>query len=134
MSKRWFNNFLAVCTVVLMCVGLLVLGGCGGPKGLLIEVTTDSGGNKEVMVETDFQIQDGFKLTRNIQTGEYEVELGSATTKDVDTGVVLQMFQMMQSMLMEMRFGAASTNYIPMSPYVSPIPVGVPVPIDASEH
>lgn len=28
MSKRWFNNFLAVCVVALFCTALLSLGGC----------------------------------------------------------------------------------------------------------
>lgn len=115
MSKRWLNNFCAVCVVILFFVVLLVTAGCGGGKGLKIDVQVD-GTDKKVTLETDYQIENGLKITRNIKTGEYEIVLGSATTKDAETGLLSQVFGMMQ-MMMYQNMG------IPM-----PVPQATPVP------
>jgi len=40
MSKRWFYNFLAACLVVLYCIVLLLVAGCGTVH---IESTPDGG-------------------------------------------------------------------------------------------
>jgi hypothetical protein len=70
---------------------LLLLTGCAG-KGLKVELEVDG---KKVLVETDYQIENGFTMKRNIETGYYEIELGSATTKDADTNLMMMMFQML---------------------------------------
>ena len=99
MSKRWFNNFLAVCTVVLIWAAMLVLGGCAG-KGLQVEVETSGEGanaTKSVTVDTDYQVENGFTMERD---GDgYKIDLGSATTKDAEAGVMIEMLGMFRAML-----------------------------------
>ncbi len=90
--------------LIVLLFGLIMMacGGCAGGKGLRIEVDTEgpeANQTKHVKLETDYQIENGFELRRNIKTGDYEIILGSATTKDADSGVwilISQMLQMMQ--------------------------------------
>ena len=82
---------------LMVMLALMLLTGCAG-KGLLLDVKTE-GNNKDVRVSTDYQIENGFKMTRNIQTGEYEIELGSATTKDAEMGVIVELLRMVQALM-----------------------------------
>lgn len=103
MSERWLRNFLAVCFVVLFWAALLLIAGCAGPA-LKLEVESDKGSqSKTVMLETRYELENGGKFYRNPETGELTVELGSATTGDMDAGMwsfLLQMLQMMQATYM----------------------------------
>lgn len=101
MNKRWLSNFCAVCVVLLIWAAILATAGCGG-KGLRVDVrTTGTGINttKDVSLSTDYQIENGFKMTRNVKTGDYEIDLGSATTKDAQMGFMTEMMRMMQGMM-----------------------------------
>lgn len=98
MNKRWFRNFCAACVMMLFFAILLVTAGCGGGKGLKIDVQVD-GTDKKVTLETDYQIENGLKITRNITTGEYEIALGSATTKDAEMGFMVEMMRMLMGMV-----------------------------------
>lgn len=100
MSKRWFRNFVAICIVILFWALLFVISGCAGPA-LKLEVEADKGTqSRTVMLETRYELENGGKFYRNPQTGELTVELGSATTKELDASMwsfMLQMLQMMQA-------------------------------------
>ena len=89
--------------LLIVLIAMFVLSGCAG-KGLKVEVEID-GNNKTVNVETDYQIENGFKMTRNTKTGEYDIEFGSATTKDAETGFMIDMFKIMQDMMMRQALG-----------------------------
>jgi hypothetical protein len=98
------RNLLAVLMVILWVSLMFVLAGCAG-KGLRLEVETEGGATqtKKVKLLTDYQIENGLHIKRNTETGDYEIELGSATTKDADPGLWMlmsQMLQMMQAVLM----------------------------------
>ena len=99
MSKRWFNNFLAVCFLVLFWAALFLLAGCAG-EGLKVNVETSGEGanaTKSVQVDTDYQVENGFTMERD---GDgYKIELGSATTKDAEAGVMVEMLSMFRAML-----------------------------------
>jgi len=89
---------------VVWFIAAMWLSGCAG-KGLKLEVHTTGPNNetKDVKVETDYQVENGFNLKRNTETGDYEIDLGSATTKDADPGMWMfmnTMLQMMQSVIM----------------------------------
>lgn len=96
MNERTRNNYITILLVFLwICIGL-AMASCAG-KGLQIEYTDDEG--KEVSILTDYQVENGFFMKRG--SDGYEIELGSATTKDADVAVINQMLQMMQSMWMQ---------------------------------
>jgi len=87
--------------LILSAIYLTSLTGCGG-KGLKIEVETSGigdGAEKHVTLSTDYQIENGFTMKRNIKTGEYDIELGSATTKDAEMGFMVQMMQLLMSVI-----------------------------------
>jgi len=86
--------------IAMFIILVLLSTGCAG-KGLKIEVETEGPGanqTKKVKIETDYQVENGFKLTRNTVTGDYEIDLGSATTKDADAGVFMLLSQMLEMM------------------------------------
>ena len=103
MSKRWFNNFLAVCTVVLIWAAMLVLGGCAG-QGVKLDVETSGTpcGTKKVKFSTDYQVEQ-LEIGRTIEGGGtdsagsegcgggYTVTLGKGTTKDAEFGVISEL-------------------------------------------
>ena len=82
-------------TMLLMVMVVLFLYGCAG-KGLKVEVETPE---KKIHMTTDYQIENGFKMSRNMETGEYEIELGSATTKDAEMGVIVELLRMVQQLM-----------------------------------
>ena len=113
MSKRWFNNFCAVCFVVLMCAVMLGINGCAGEGVRLdLEVESTTCGNKTVTFSTDYQVED-LKITRDIDGGGddngcgggYTIELGKGTTKDTETSFMIVMFRMTQQMLLQQMLG-----------------------------
>ena len=80
--------------IVFGLVPFVSISGCAafGGKGFRIEVETEGPGvhqSKSVKMRTDYQIENGLSVKRNAKTGEYEIELGSATTKDADAGVFM---------------------------------------------
>jgi hypothetical protein len=86
----------------LIVIGVLVVilgltSGCAmfGGDGLRLNVETPE---KTVSLDVDYQIENGLKLIRT-EAGEYEIELGSATTKDAEMGVVIELLRMMQAMM-----------------------------------
>lgn len=83
--------FVWVCALIVV----FMLSGCAG-KGLEVDYV-DTGG-KNVSISTDYQIENGFTMERD---GEgYKIELGSATTKDAEMGVVVELLRMMQQMML----------------------------------
>ena len=110
MNRRWFNNFCAVCIVVLFMAVLLVTAGCAG-QGVKLDVETSSPtcGSKHVTFSTDYQVEQ-LEIGRTIEgggTGEnstegcgggYTVSLGKGTTKDAEMGLILEMFKMVAGM------------------------------------
>jgi hypothetical protein len=110
MSKRWLNNFIAVCVVILFCAVLLVTAGCAG-QGVKLDVETanDKCGTKKVKFSTDYQVEQ-LEIGRTIEGGGtdgdgsegcgggYTVTLGKGTTKDAETGLILEMFRMVAGM------------------------------------
>jgi hypothetical protein len=98
MDELSWPKTLVLCLVIIVMTLLAVfLTGCAG-QGLKMEVVTP---DKEISLKTDYQIENGFKMTRNTETGEYEIELGSATTKDAEMGVIIEMLRMMQTLWMQ---------------------------------
>jgi hypothetical protein len=99
MSTRLRNNLLATLFVVVVLALLVVLGGCAG-EGLKINVETSGEGvnaTKSVQVNTDYQVENGFTMERD---GDgYKIELGSATTKDAETGVMIELLRMVQGLM-----------------------------------
>ena len=117
MIKSFFYETVMPLILICACVAIIVLAlaGCAG-KGLRVEVATEGPGanqSKSVKILTDYQIENGFFLRRNTETGEYEIELGSATTKDADAGVFMLISQMLEMMRSFMVPGAVS---IPPTP------------------
>ncbi len=113
--------------MIILLVGLIMAActGCAG-KGLKIEVDTEGPGanqTKHVKIMTDYQIENGFELVRNTITGDYEISLGSATTKDADSGVWMLMSQMLQMLQGYMVPGGALAT--PPAP-IPPAPDSVP--------
>ncbi len=120
MSKREKRYTACASIMTILLVGLIMMAcsGCAGGKGLRIEVDTEGPAadqSKSVKLETDYQIENGFELRRNTKTGDYEIILGSATTKDADSGVWMMMSQMLQ-MLQGYMIPAASPPPIPPAP------------------
>jgi hypothetical protein len=98
MTKTERNNTIAILLVVLLWILLaavaLGLGGCAG-QGMKLHVQTVGDESKVVDFQTDYQIENGFHMTRNVESGEYEINLGSATTKDTDAGLYQFMSQLL---------------------------------------
>jgi hypothetical protein len=115
MKYQGYRNTLAVLiTIGILAIMFAALAGCAG-KGLRVDVKTTGGSDptKDVKLSTDYQIENGFKMTRNTITGDYEIELGSATTKDADPA----MWQFMNSLLQMMR-----AIMLPGVPIAAPTP------------
>ena len=75
---------------------LIIIPGCAG-NGIKLDIKTE---DKEIKFKTDYQVENGLRLVRT-EGGEYDIELGSATTKDQDATMwafMLQIMTMMQSM------------------------------------
>jgi len=98
-QRRWFTNFCAVCIVILIWMAVLLTMGCAG-KGLKVDVQTSGEGanaEKRVQLTTDYQIENGFKMERD---GDgYKIDLGSATTKDAEVGLMTEMLSMIRMLL-----------------------------------
>jgi len=109
-AHRLRNNLLALLLVVLYLAIMLLLGGCAG-KGIKLDLTTP---DKTFSLKTDYQIENGLKIHRNMDTGEYDIELGSATTKDTEAGLYMLVAQMM--------------NMLAASAGLQPQPVQAPAP------
>jgi hypothetical protein len=98
MTKQTRNNLIAALVTVLMW-GLMLAGtlgssGCAG-QGLVVEYADGNG--KEVIVDTDYQVENGFTMERD---GDgYRIELGSATTKDAELGLVTELVRAMREIL-----------------------------------
>lgn len=111
MSKRWLNNFIAVCVVVLYMALLLVTAGCSG-QGVKLDVETsnDKCGTKNVKFSTDYQVKQ-LEIGRTIEGGGtdgggsegcgggYTVTLGEGTTKDAEMGFMVEMMRMMMGVV-----------------------------------
>ena len=99
MSKRWLNNFIAICVVLLFWMMIFMTAGCAG-KGLKVDVQTSGEGaneTKSVKLTTDYQIENGFKMERD---GDgYKIDLGSATTKDAEVGIMIELLRMVQTLI-----------------------------------
>jgi len=99
MSNRLRNNLLATLFVLVALIAMVFLAGCAG-KGLQVEVETSGEGanaSKKVTVDTDYQVENGFTMERD---GDgYKIDLGSATTKDAEAGVLIEMLGMFRAML-----------------------------------
>ena len=57
--------------------------------------------DKTIAFRTDYQIENGLRLVRTDE-GEYDIELGSATTKDAEMGFMVEMMRMMMAMMATM--------------------------------
>ncbi len=107
MSRRWFNNFMAACFVILFLTALVFLSGCSG-QGVRLDVeTTDTPcGDKKVTFSTDYQVEE-LEIGREIAGGDegggcgggYTVSLGKGTTKDAEVGMMLEMLRMILTMV-----------------------------------
>jgi hypothetical protein len=76
--------------ITILGLVLVVLCGCAG-KGLKIDYVDPSG--KNVTISTDYQVENGFTMERD---GEgYKIDLGSATTKDAEMGIIAELLRMM---------------------------------------
>jgi hypothetical protein len=82
---------------LLILIGTIFLAGCGafGGQGLKLDIETP---DKTIAFKTDYQIENGLRLVRT-DVGEYDIELGSATTKDAEMGFMVEMMRMMMSMM-----------------------------------
>jgi len=114
-AHRLRNNLLATLLVVFYLALMLLLGGCAG-EGIRIDLTTP---DKTFTLKTDYQIENGLKIHRNIETGEYDVELGSATTKDTEAGLYMLIAQMM-NMLGQAAGLPAQPAPVPVQPAPTP--------------
>jgi hypothetical protein len=106
-----------------LLIASFMLAGCAG-KGLQVDVETSGEGPnaaKRVKLRTDYQIENGFKMTRNTITGDYEIDLGSATTKDADPGMWLFLNTMLNLM---------KTVLLPGVPIAAPAPAAPTPPPD----
>ena len=105
MNKTTRNNYIAFLLVILFVFLGLALGGCAG-KGLKVDYTDPEG--KQVTINTDYQVEQGFIMERD---GDgYRIELGSATTKDGDMSIMVEMLRMMQSMMIMQGVASAPPN------------------------
>lgn len=97
--KSFCTNTIAALVVALILVLLVLLSGCAafGGDGLKLNVETP---DKKVTLDVDYQIENGLRLVRTDE-GEYDIELGSATTKDAEMGVVIELLRMMQAMMLQ---------------------------------
>lgn len=123
-GKRWFNNFVAVCIVILFCAFLLVTAGCAG-KGVRLDVETENSkcGTKNVKFTTDYQVEQ-LEIGRTIEGGGtdgagsegcgggYTVSLGKGTTKDAEMGLILELVKMVAGMAGYSTGGTASPAQI----------------------
>jgi uncharacterized lipoprotein YehR (DUF1307 family) len=89
--------------LLIVLVSIIALSGCAG-KGLKVDYVDLEG--KDVSISTDYQIENGFKMERN--PDGYVIELGSATTKDAEFGLIAAMMQMMMQMM--------AAGYVPPVP------------------
>jgi len=91
---------------------MLVLGGCAG-KGIefRLDIDSDTCGTKKVVFSTDYQVK-GLSIERTIEGGGtggnggsegcgggYTIILDEGTTKDAQTGMMLEMFRMIMTLI-----------------------------------
>lgn len=83
--------------VIMLLASLPFIGGCAmfGGQGLKLDIETPE---KTIAFKTDYQIENGLRLVRTDE-GEYDIELGSATTKDAEISAMVEMMRMMMSMM-----------------------------------
>jgi len=98
---------------LLVLIGTVFLAGCGtfGGQGLRLNIDTP---DKNIVFRTDYQIENGLRLVRT-EGGEYDIELGAATTKDADASAITTLLLMMQQMMATM-YG--------LPPVQPPVPAG----------
>lgn len=135
MNRRWFNNFCAVCVVILCMAALLVLAGCAG-QGVKLDVETqnDKCGTKNVSFSTDYQVEQ-LEIGRTIEGGGtdgagsegcgggYTVTLGKGTTKDAQTEFMIEMFRSIMG-------ATGLPSGIPQSQIDKTQPLNTPVPME----
>ena len=102
MNRRWLNNFIAVCFVVVFLTLIFLLSGCAG-QGVKLNVETENTkcGTKNVQFSTDYQVEQ-LAIGRTIEGGGddegcgggYTVTLGKGTTKDAEYGALVEMMRM----------------------------------------
>ena len=89
------TKFIMVLGVIAAWVAIMLLiGGCTAGKGLRVDYVDQDG--KNVIVSTDYQIENGFTMERNAEG--YKIDLGSATTKENEAGLYMLIMQMMTMM------------------------------------
>lgn len=93
--KKFWINIAFFVTGLFIMIGIILSTGCAG-QGMRLDIETPE---KQISFKTDYQIENGLRLVRT-DDGEYDIELGSATTKDAEMGVVVELLRMMQQMML----------------------------------
>lgn len=114
-------------TFLVVCVSLLVvcaLAGCAAfsPPALELNISKElpeGQGNTDVQLVTRYELEQGGQLYLNKETGEWEINLNSATVNDTDTLMATLVNQMMQ-MMMFMATGMPPQGGNPPAPYNPP--------------
>jgi len=121
--KRSLKAFVSFCLGLLIACLLLLTVGCAG-QGVKLNVETDSPtcGTKNVEFSTDYQVEE-LKIGRTIEGGGtdsegsegcgggYTVTLGKGTTKDAQTGVMVEMMKTIRALM-----GAVIPGVAPVVP------------------
>jgi hypothetical protein len=83
--------------IIIVLISSLLLTGCAmfGGQGLKLDIETP---DKTIAFKTDYQIENGLRLVRTDE-GEYDIELGSATTKDAEVTMMVELMRMMMAIM-----------------------------------